>query len=100
RGETQRLEQLRRPTACFTGGRADAERGDFDVLTDGERPERVTVLERSGQAMPAAARRAPAGDVAALQLDGPAARPVEAAQHVHERRLACPVRPDPPDDPS
>ena len=58
----------------------------------------MAVLERAGETVAAAPVRRPAGDVAALELDGAFGRPVEAAEHVHERRLAGAVRPDEADD--
>src|SRR6266516_6663155 len=58
----------------------------------------MTVLKRPGQAMPAAPTRAPARDVASLELDNARGRQVESAEHVHERRLAGAVRTDPADD--
>ena len=78
--------------------RADAERRDLDVLAHRQRAERVAVLERAREPVPAAAVRRPARDVAALELDRAARRPVEAAEHVDERRLAGAVRADQADD--
>ena len=42
--------------------------------------------------------RAPAGHVPFVQVDGAGGRDVEAREHVDERRLAGPVRPDQADD--
>ena len=81
------------------GPRADAERGDLDVLAHRERAGTSGCAGTSARA-----RRARAG--AALQrvtslpleLDRPRGREVEAGEHVDERRLAGAVRADQPDD--
>ena len=93
------LEQLVGARAApRAAARADAERRDLDVLAHGQPAERVAVLERPREPVPAAPVRRPARDVAALELDGARRRPVEAAEHVDERRLAGAVRADQPDD--
>ena len=56
------------------------------------------MLERAREPLAPAPVRRPARDVLPLELDGPGVRPVEAAEHVHERRLAGAVRADQPDD--
>jgi hypothetical protein len=52
------------------------------------------VLERARDSGAPAPVRAPAGDVPLVELDGAAGRDVETGHHVHERRLARPVRAD------
>ena len=96
--QAEQVEQL--GGACGRPARpdADAERRDLDVLAHRERRERVRVLERPRETGAAAAVRGPAGDVSALELDPALRRPVEAAQDVHERRLAGAVRADQADD--
>jgi hypothetical protein len=54
----------------------------------------MAVLEGASKSVPASAVRTPAGDIAVAEENPPSARPVETAEHVHERRLACAVRPD------
>ena len=58
----------------------------------------MAVLKGAGETVTAAPVSRPTGDVAALELDSALGRPVEAAEHVHERRLAGAVRPDETDD--
>jgi hypothetical protein len=58
----------------------------------------MAVLEGSREAVPAAPARAPARDVAAVELDRPRGGEIEAGQEVDEGRLARPVRADEPDD--
>ena len=96
-----RLEELEQPVgaaARLARAGADAERRHLDVLPHGQAAERAAVLERAREPGPGAARRAPAGDLAARELDGALVRPVEPGQHVHERRLARAVRADQADD--
>ena len=72
---------------------------DLDVLAHREAAEGVAVLERAGEPVAAAPVRRPAGHVPARRARHVAvARPVEAAEHVDERRLAGAVRADQPDD--
>ena len=100
-GVSRQAEQLQQPCCPVPGLAppcADTERSDLDVLAHGERPEGVAVLKGSGEPGPPAAARAPARDVAALELDVPRSWTVEARENVHERRLACAVRPDQADD--
>src|SRR5205085_7447467 len=78
--------------------RADAQRGDLDVLPYGEPAEEPRVLERAGEPRAPAPMRRPPRDVPALELDRSGARIVEAGQQVDERGLAGAVRPDQPDD--
>ena len=78
--------------------RADTERSDLDVLAHRERAERVAVLKRPGETVPAAPVRRPARDLALAELDRALVGVVEAAEDVDERRLAGAVRPDQADD--
>src|SRR6266496_1763535 len=96
--QTQKLEQLPGPPPRLAGAHTDPERGDLDVLADGEGPQRAAVLERARQAGARPSMSAPAGDVAIAELDRARVRQVEAGEHVHERRLAGAVRPDQTDD--
>ena len=84
------------PEGSGTGARAEC--GHLDVLSHGESAERVAVLERARETVATAPVGRPAGDVAALELDGASGGPVEPAEHVHERRFAGAVRPDEADD--
>ena len=80
-------------------GRApDAERRDLDVLAHGQLAERAAVLERAREPGAPAPVRAPAGDVALVELDRAGGREVEAGDQVDERRLAGAVRADQADD--
>jgi hypothetical protein len=97
-GKPEDAEEVVCPLRGGARRRADAQRGDLDVLAHRQVAERVRVLEGAREPRAAATVRRPARDVAAVQLDGSARRPVEARQHVHERRLAGAVRPDQPDD--
>src|SRR5581483_6798382 len=97
-GQPEQGEQLVRPRRGGPLRGADAERRDLDVLPHREAPEGVAVLEGPGEAVPAAAVRGPARDVAALEQDAAVARTVEAAEEVHERRLSRAVRPDQAED--
>jgi hypothetical protein len=56
------------------------------------------VLERPHEPVAVAPRGRPACHVAAVELDLARRRAVEAAEHVHERRLAGAVRADQADD--
>ena len=96
--EPEQLEQLLRAGPCGPCRSAGAERGDLDVLAHRQRSKRVAVLKRPCEACPAPPAGPPARDVAALELDAAARRPVEAAEDVHERRLAGAVRADQSDD--
>jgi hypothetical protein len=58
----------------------------------------MAVLEGARESRTAAPARAPASDVASLQLDSATRGAVEAAEDVHKGRLACAVRPDQADD--
>ena len=97
-GEPDPLDQpcgsaSRHPRPC-----ADRQRRHLDVLADGQRSERVSVLERAREPVAAAPLWRPAGDVAPGELDGAARRTVEATDDVHEGRLARAVRADQADD--
>ena len=83
---------------CLATARSDSERGDFHVLPHRQRAKRMAVLERTGETVTSTAVRAPARDVAVLELDAPGCRPVEARDEVDEGRLARAVRPDQPED--
>ena len=98
RGEPEQAHELVRPPRRFPPGGADPERRDLDVLPHREAAEGVRVLEGTGEPMPPAPVRRPAGDVALLESDLATRRPVEAAEDVDERRLAGPVRADQADD--
>src|SRR5581483_964825 len=98
RGQAEQLEQLRRPLRRALGAAADAEGRNLDVLADGQRAKCMCMLERARETAPPTAVRRPARDVVPLQLDRSLTRPVESAQDVHERRLACAVRSDETDD--
>ncbi len=58
----------------------------------------MAVLEGACESVPPAPVRRPRRDVPAIELDGAAGRSVEAAEQVHERRLAGAVRADQADD--
>ena len=98
RREPEDVEQLvgSLPGAARAG--ADAERRHLDVLAHRQAAKAVAVLKRAGQPVPAAPVRRPVRDVAAREQHRPGGRPVEPAEHVHERRLAGAVRADQPDD--
>ena len=53
--EPEQAEQLVGPPPRLARARADAERGDLDVLAHRQRAERVAVLERAGEAVRARA---------------------------------------------
>ena len=88
----------RRAGARLARPGADAERRHLDVLAHRQRRGSAGCAGTCGRARAAAPVRRPARDVAARELDRAGVRPVEAAEHVHERRLAGAVRADQPDD--
>ena len=96
--EPEPREQLGRRARAPRRAGPDAERRDLDVLPHRQSAERAAVLERPRDPGAAAPVRAPAGDVALAELDRARRRGVEAAEHVHERRLAGAVRADQADD--
>jgi hypothetical protein len=91
-------DQLARAGASLGRPGAGPERRDLDVLAHGQAAERTAVLERPADPGARTSVRAPAGDVAAAELDRARRRGVEPGEQVHERRLAGAVRPDQPDD--
>src|SRR5207248_8937108 len=90
--EPEQLEQLLRPGACHPSPRARAERRHLDVLAHGQGTKCVTVLKRPCESGAPAPAGLPARDIPALELDGPAGGPVEAAEDVDKRRLARTIR--------
>jgi len=77
--------------AAVVRGDALVEQGDLDVLGDGELGDQVERLEDEADLLPADARElivVEALDGAPVELVSPCGRAVEAAEDVHERRLA------------
>jgi hypothetical protein len=67
---------------------------DADVLQNGQVPEHGRDLEGAHEAEPGDVRRLHLRDVAALVVDGAAARLEELREEIEAGRLARPVRPD------
>src|SRR6266571_5879263 len=67
---------------------------DHDVLFGGHQVEQSDVLECAGQAQRGDLVRGPAGDIDVAEIDAAGGRPVQAGEHVEERRLAGTVRAD------
>jgi hypothetical protein len=94
RGEAEAAEQVVGAQRGLARPGARAERGHLDVLADGQRPERMTVLEGAREPAPSTAVGGPARDVAPFELDRAGRWTVEPGEHVDERGLAGAVRPD------
>ena len=77
---------------------ARGERAHGDVLPHRHAAERAELLERPADAPAVDLIRPEAGERLAGEADLPAVRPVEAGDHVEERRLPGAVRPDDADD--
>ena len=92
--QAQQLERRARPLdaragAGWPGGRV--EQRQRHVLERAGAGQKIEALEHEAQAFAAQPRAfglAQAGDVGALKIITPAARPVETPEHRHERRLA------------
>ncbi len=92
--EAEQVEQLAGTAGRLLRRGACAERRYLDVLAHRQRAEGVAVLERAREAVPSAAARAPMRHVTVAEQHLASGRPVEAAEHVHECRLAGAVRAD------
>src|SRR4029450_10334550 len=90
----ERLEKAVASTASLPGPGADSERSDLDVLAHGEPTKRAAVLERTREACPSPPGWAPPRHLRSREVDRAGGREVEAADHIHERRLAGAVRAD------
>ncbi len=90
-GQAQLVEQFGAVGAGLPGGPAGQQRGEFDVVGDGEVGDQVEELEDDADVVPAQLR--PAGlavgvDLAAVDPEGAAVGAVEAAEEVQEGGLA------------
>src|ERR1019366_9296376 len=93
RSRSPRPNSLSAPRARWPGG--GVEQRQRNVLERAGAGQKIEALEHEAQAFAAQPRAlglAQAGDVGALKIIMPAARPVETAEHRHKRRLARPGR--------
>ena len=70
----------------------------YDVLASREAHEQLELLERARETEPRPPDRRSLGDAASLEEHLPLLRAAKARDHVEQRGLARPVRPDEPDD--